>query len=535
MDTELLTGGYVYSPTNPDATAIAITDGVVSWIGTDEVGRTLHPDARETPLGERFVAPAFVDPHVHLTSTGLSSSGLDLSGIASRSEALTLLADHARRAAPGALIWARGWDESTWAERRPLTTSEVDAAVDGRPVYIVRIDEHSAAASTALRTRAQKLAAATGFDPEQPLTGDAHHDVRAAARSLLSPADVVAAQLAACDEALRNGIVAVHENGGPDIAGLDDFRALAALDTPLQIRRYWGEAVADAEAATALLADTGADALGGDLFVDGSLGSHTALLSESYADSDTRGVAHLDPERVRAHLHACTSAKIQAGFHAIGDAAVSIVTDALAAVARDLGRDAVVRCAHRIEHAEMVSAQQAEVLAGLGVVASMQPLFDKLWGGPKQMYADRLGGDRALGLNNFAQLARAGVGLAFGSDAPVTPLRPWEAVQAAAHHHTESSRVSPRAAFAAASRGGWRAAGLRDGEIGTLVPGAPAHFAIWEVDRLVVAAGNSRVQRWSTDPRSRVPALPDLDPGATLPTCVRTVFAGQTVYGPGAA
>ncbi|WP_018179286.1 amidohydrolase [Jongsikchunia kroppenstedtii] len=534
MDTELLTGGYVYSPTNPDATAIAITDGVVSWIGTDDVARALHPSARETDLAGRFVAPAFVDPHVHLTTTGLASSGLDLCGAGSRDEVLRALADHAQALAPDALIWARGWDDAQWSERGPLTTADVDAAVGSRPAYVVRIDEHSAAASTALRSRCPELSAATGFDPDRPLTADAHHAVRAAARGLLDPVARQAAQAAACRQALANGIVAVHENGGPDIGGLDDFRALADLDTPLMIRRYWGEAVTDADAATALLASAGADALGGDLFIDGSLGSHTAWLREPYADRPGRGVAYLDADRVRAHLLACTAAGIQAGFHAIGDAAVTAVTDALVAVADELGRDAVVRRAHRIEHAEMVTAEQAEALAGLGVVASMQPLFDALWGGPDGMYGTRLGGERALGLNNFAQLARAGVGLAFGSDSPVTPLRPWESVQAAAHHHTEASRVSPRAAFAAATRGGWRAAGSRDGEIGTLVPGAPATFAVWEVDRLVVAAGNSRVQRWSTDPRSRVPALPDLEPGAALPACVRTVLDGTTVYEAGA-
>jgi len=530
VDTELFIGGYVYSPTNPDATAIAITDGVVSWIGTDDVGRALHPGARETQLDGRFVAPAFVDPHVHLTTTGLNSSGLDLRDVRSRDEALQALTDHARACAPGRLIWARGWDDSQWPERGPLTTVDIDAAVGPRPAYVARIDEHSAAASTALRDLCKDLSTATGFDPDGPLTADAHHAVRATARGLLDPADRTAAQAAACREALANGIVAVHENGGPDIGGIDDFRALADLATPLMIRRYWGQAVADPDAATALLAETGADALGGDLFIDGSLGSHTAWLTESYADRDTLGIGYLDADQVRAHLHACTAAGIQAGFHAIGDAAVAVVTDALVSVAGELGRDAVVRRAHRIEHAEMVTAEQTETLAALGVVASMQPLFDALWGGPEQMYATRLGTDRGLGLNNFAQLARAGVGLAFGSDSPVTPLRPWETVRAAAHHHTETSRVSPRAAFAAATRGGWRAAGSRDGEIGTLVPGAPATFAVWEVDRLVVAAGNSRVQRWSTDPRSRVPALPDLEPGAVLPTCVRTVLAGTTVY-----
>jgi predicted amidohydrolase YtcJ len=98
------------------------------------------------------------------------------------------------------------------------------------------------------------------------------------------------------------------------------------------------------------------------------------------------------------------------------------------------------------------------------------------------------------------------------------------------HHQTPGAGLSARAAFNAHTRGGHRAAGLNDGVTGSLVPGAPAHYAIWDAAELVVAASDSRVQRWSTDPRSRVPALPPLEPGAPLPTCLRTVRAGQVLY-----
>ncbi|NUS53715.1 MAG: amidohydrolase, partial [Streptomycetaceae bacterium] len=67
---------------------------------------------------------------------------------------------------------------------------------------------------------------------------------------------------------------------------------------------------------------------------------------------------------------------------------------------------------------------------------------------------------------------------------------------------------------------------------GTLVPGAPASYAVWDAPgELVAAAGSDSVRRWSTDPRSRVPALPALDPGAALPRCVRTVHRGSVIHG----
>ena len=99
-----------------------------------------------------------------------------------------------------------------------------------RPAYLARVDVHSAAASTALRRLAPGLTEAAGFDAQRPLTGDAHHLVRAAARDRLTPEQRRQARIAALDFAAASGIVAVHECAGPDIGGLDDWRELRAVD-----------------------------------------------------------------------------------------------------------------------------------------------------------------------------------------------------------------------------------------------------------------------------------------------------------------
>ena len=120
-------------------------------------------------------------------------------------------------------------------------------------------------------------------------------------------------------------------------------------------------------------------------------------------------------------------------------------------------------------------------------------------------------------MNPFAQLAAAGVSLALGSDAPVTALDPWAAVRAAAHHRTPGSGISPRAAFAAATRGAWRAGGARDGVAGTLIPGAPGSYAVWEVDELVVSAPETDLGTTLVD-RS---ALPGATLAAARPGCAQ--------------
>jgi predicted amidohydrolase YtcJ len=341
------------------------------------------------------------------------------------------------------------------------------------------------------------------------------------------------AQRAARARAAALGIGCLHEMGGPDLGGEDDFTALLTLarDEPgPQVVGYWGELAAVDRAR-----ELGAHGCGGDLLVDGSLGSHTALLSAPYADAPTLGHAYLDPDDVARHLAACADAGLQPGFHATGDGALATVCAGLARDGRGSTRSGPVR----VEHAECLDEATIAELASYRVVASVQPAFDARWGGPSGLYVERLGPVRARAMNPFAAMAGAGVPLAFGSDAPVTPLDPWGAVRAAVHHSTPAHAMTARAAFAAHTRGGWRATGsaaTRDGnaDAGVLVPGAPATLAVWSAGDLVVQTPDPRIAAWSTDLRAGVPGLPDLD--GEPPVCLRTLVHGRTVYErPGAA
>ncbi|MBB2993002.1 hypothetical protein FHR72_004509 [Mycolicibacterium iranicum] len=528
--TELLLNGRVHSPAMPDATAMAVRDGVVAWLGSDDVGRAQFPEATVTDLAGGFVAPAFVDSHVHTTATGLTLTGLDLRPATSLPHCLELLTAHLR-SHPDGVVWGHGWDESAWPEGIAPSTADVDAVAGSRLVYLARVDVHSAVASTALRHVA-------GVTDGAPLIADAHHRVRRAARERLDAAQRADARQAALDMAAAHGIVAVHECAGPDIGGLDDWRELRAHVHGVDVVGYWGEQVSTAAQATELIEATGARGLAGDLFVDGAIGSRTAWLHEPYTDvgadahpgcGAATGNSYLDVDACTAHLAACTQAGVTAGFHVIGDAAVAAVTAALQAVVDRFGVPAVARCGHRLEHLEMVTPEQAAFLGSCGVIASMQPNFDALWGGANGMYAQRLGATRAAELNRFSLLASQGVPLAFGSDSPVTDMNPWATVRAATAHRTPGSAISARAAFAAATKGAWRAGGVRDGVTGTLVPGAPASYAVWDADRFDVSAPADAVQRWSTDPRSRVPVLPALD--GELPRCRQTVHRGSVLHG----
>ncbi|MGW2240631.1 amidohydrolase [Streptomyces sp. NPDC001759] len=518
--TVLLRRGEVHSPADPFATAMVVEAGQVAWVGSEGAADAFADGVDEVvDLDGALVTPAFTDAHVHTTSTGLSLTGLDLADAPSLDAALALVRDFAAARPGDRVLLGHGWDAARWPGGRPPTRAELDAATGGRPLYLSRIDVHSAVVTSALLDMAG-LGAVDG-----PLTADAHHAVRAAAFAAVTPAQRTEAQRAALAQAASLGIGSVHECAGPEISSEDDFTGLlrlAAEETGPRVIGYWAEQ--DVEKAREL----GAVGAAGDLFVDGALGSHTACLHLPYTDADHTGSAYLDADAVAAHVVACTEAGLQAGFHAIGDAAVTAVVEGVRAAAEKVGLPRVRAARHRVEHAEMLTPQTVAAFAELGLTASVQPAFDALWGGEEGMYAQRLGVERARTLNPFAALLRAGVPLAFGSDSPVTPLDPWGTVRAAAFHRTPEHRVSVRAAFTAHTRGGWRAIGRDDA--GVLVPGAPADYAVWRTDELVVQAPDDRVARWSTDPRSGTPGLPDLSPGRDLPVCLRTVVGGRTVF-----
>lgn len=530
VTTTLLRNGEVHSPADPFATALLVDGGTVAWVGS-EGAADAHADGVDevVDLAGALVTPAFVDAHVHATATGLALTGLDLSATASLAECLAAVERHARSVRGGAVL-GHGWDETRWPEGRPPTREELDRASYGGVVYLTRVDVHSAVVSSALLAATPQVRSAAGYAESGHLTRDAHHVARRVALDALTDAQRREAQRATRARAAELGIGMLQEMAGPQVSSAEDLALLlelAAAEPGPEVVGYWGE-LGGAERAREL----GALGAAGDLFVDGAIGSRTAALRQVYADADSSGHRYLTAAQVRDHVVACSRAGLQAGFHAIGDAAMDAVVAGLREALAEVGPAAMRAGRHRVEHAEMLDADHLAGFVETGAVASVQPVFDALWGGEDGMYAQRLGVERAMTLNPFAALAAAGVPLAFGSDAPVTPLGPWEAVRAAAFHHDPTQRLSARAAFAAHTRGGWRAVGRDDA--GVLVPGAPASYAVWEVGELVVQAPDDRIQAWSTDPRSGTPGLPDLTPGVAAPRCLRSVVQGRTVFDAGA-
>jgi predicted amidohydrolase YtcJ len=521
-------------PSHAGPSALLVRDGLIAWLGAaaDAPAADEVVDCRALAGQHALITPAFVDAHVHATDTGLALSGLDLAGVRGAGELLDAVAAFAAGLPDGAVLLGHGFDESTWpaGAQIPPSAAELDRAAGGRPVYLSQASIHSALVGCGLLALAR---GAAGYDASGWVRRDAHHVVREAAFAGITAAQRRAAQRTALVHAASLGIAAVHECGGPGTSSEEDFTGVVALGRErglAEVYGYWGELMGAAKAA-----ELGAVGAGGDLYADGALGSRTAHVRAAYLDApaggDLCGHGYVTAEQVRDHLLDCHRAggrgpgvrAVQGGFHAIGDAAIGTVLDGFALAAAKLGGNGasgaeVLRDArHRIEHAEIVDKAMIARFVEFGITASMQPAFDRLWGGEHQMYAQRLGVARSLASNPMGQMHAVGVALAFGSDSPVTPLDPWGSVRAAVYHFNPVQRMSAKAAFAAHTRGGWRAV-HRDGD-GVLAPGAAATFAVWSAPAGLVG----------TLP-ALLPELPD-EPLPELPACRRTVLRGVDIYG----
>ncbi|HSK90797.1 MAG TPA: amidohydrolase family protein [Euzebyales bacterium] len=444
------------------------------WIGRDATDAPPVDEVIEMPGA--WATPGFVDAHVHATSTGLALDGLDLTGTRDAAEVIDRLRGFAARRDDDPIV-GTGWEEQAWPDPVPPSSAQIAAAAPGRRVVLNRIDGHSCLVDPVT------LAAVAGATPDG-IDRDAGHRptgwvreraAEVARRTIwerLPTRRLQRARHAAAEHAAALGITSLHEMGHPGLSSLDDARAWAQRRWPVEVLVWW----ADIDPAVALRHGLRP---GGDLFLDGAIGSRTAAVSGGYRDGPALGELFHDDAQVADFFVRCTREGVGGGVHAIGDDAIEQALRALEAAAAELGADRVRDCRHRLEHVELARPDHAGRMARLGVVASVQPAFDDLWGGETGLYARRFGREVALASNPLDAFVAAGCALAFSSDAPVTPMAPWAGVVAATAHRGGHG-VDFATAVRAATLGGHRAAHQDD--VGPLRAGHRADLAVWDGD-----------------------------------------------------
>ena len=477
MSTLFLNGTLLRLPGGATADWLLVDDGAVIGIGTGEPPRA----DTSVDLDGGWLLPAFCDGHVHLPATGLYATGLDFRG---ETKADVIVAGFRERARTGAGVLFGGNFEDPLD--RPFTRRDLDAAVGDRPALLARADMHSCVVSTALLAQLD-VEGLEGVDRDDDgPTGYLRERAASTAWSFfdrnLSAADQTAAIHAAARRAYSKGVATVHEMFVVEWRGWDALEVFrSAIDeVALQVELYLGTDDIDR------VRSLGLERIGGDYFLDGSFGSHTAWMSSPYEaappeGTPARGISYRNDDDLLELFMAAQGLGMQMGVHAIGDAAIEQAIATWERVADKVGVEEVRALGHRIEHFECASDDHIARAAALSLRASVQPAFDHYWGGPDGLYARRIGWERAAEMNRFASMLNAGLVAGAGSDSTVTPLDPFLQVAALRTHHVVGEQLGRIEALRLHTTGAHVLAhgpGLR----GTLEPGAQADLVLLDRD-----------------------------------------------------
>jgi len=440
-------GGAVYTvdSLHPHATAVAVTGSHIVYVGDDAgAARLIGPSTRVIELRGRMLLPAFHDSHVHPVTAGTRMTECALDDLTTPAQVADSIARCARAHPEEPWFRGHGWQLPVFAHANP-SRALLDSLVPDRPAYVRAADGHSAW----VNSRALALAHVTAATADPP-NGRIEHDaagnpsgtLREDAADLVSsilPPLTAADRVAGLERALRLasslGIVGLQEaSADSDILAayrtLDQRHALTAR-VVASIYVDPAKGVAQIPGMMRLRAYFAGDrirATSAKIFADGVIESHTAALLEPYTDTHERGPANLSPGAFDTLVTALDRAGFQVHVHAIGDRAVHMALDAIAAAQRANGaHDA----RDHIAHLEMIDTLDLPRFKALGVFAN----FQALWAYRDSYIADLtepvLGPERSSRLYPLGSVAAAGGTIVGGSDWGVTSLNPLEAIQVA--------------------------------------------------------------------------------------------------------
>jgi predicted amidohydrolase YtcJ len=410
----------------PETEAIAVKGGRIAASGRRDDILALAGDDTETINVPGIGVPGWVDAHVHVAGLGSLLEKLNVQAI-DKQTILERVAAAAETTPPGEWIIGRGWDQGFFDVPVQPTAADLDAVAPEHPVILTRIGGHS----VWVNSRALELAGIDD-DTSDPRGGRIVRDASGRATGMLleKAEELVRAVMpdtdtpeylerrirAALDQYSRWGLTGVHDAG----ASLDEIgvykKLLEAGELPV---RVYAMALGNEAVEHYLRRGPEVDLGDGRLTVrsfkiaiDGALGARGAEMSEPYSDApETTGLRQMEDQEIDAFIAAARAAGFQVNAHVIGDLGVERALDAI----ERTGVPASER--FRLEHASIISPPNLSRFAGLGAIASMQPVFV----GEYQRWGEsRVGAKRAAWIMPMRDLLATGAILAAGTDFPAS-------------------------------------------------------------------------------------------------------------------
>src|SRR5438105_9456057 len=452
MGTILYLNGNIYTmdAAQPRAQAMAIdtTSGYILAVGTnDEIRRLGGQHTELVDLRRRTVLPGFIDAHIHLLSTAYRAHYIDATGSTSEDEVANLVRDRAAQTPKGHWILGGQWDKNLWPAGNFPTKASLDTASPGPPVPLGSKDGHL----LWVNSPALQRAAITPETPE-PANGAILRDGSGEPTGILQEQEATNLVYKVIDQssdpaltrmlvqrALRelqkSGITTIH-----DIEGMDALRLFQQLrdEGELGVRVHMilpRQLLPELRETWPL--DAGFDdmlRLGGiKIFADGTLGSQTAAMLESFeGNPNNYGILTLSEQEMNETVSSAAEMGLSIAIHAIGDRAAHVALNSIEKAQQHLaGNSATSRdlsgLRYRLEHVQLITPEDLERMHRLGVVASVQPFHAVA----DRDIAERYWGKRHRRAYAYRTMQQMGIPLALGSDAPVEIFDPLRILHAA--------------------------------------------------------------------------------------------------------
>lgn len=429
----------------PRADAIAMAGEWIVHVGTNEEVRLYVKQGKTQVIDAqgRLVVPGFNDAHVHVLSGGRSLLNLDFRNLSDINIIQQMVKDRIARAKPGELIRGRSWDHELFSDKAWPTRELLDEVAPHNPVILSRVDGHSIWVNSLVLKQSNITRdtpnPAGGTIVRDSKTGAPTGILKEAAQGLvrresLSSKDRYARDCEALDRALslarQKGVTSLQDMTWGDPRSLETFQnegrlsaritfGVTLTDNPQRLRAY--DRLRKTYPAENNWIRLGL--LKG--FIDGTLGSGTALMFEPFADDPlTSGLPQMSYEVLERRVLAADQMGFQVGIHAIGSKANHWILNAFNRAAQVHGkRDRRFRS----EHAQILADSDIPRFGACDVIASMQPTHCIT---DKRFAEKRIGHERCRGAYAWQRLLDTEARLAFGTDWPVEPLDPLEGLYA---------------------------------------------------------------------------------------------------------